>query len=51
MQKQVAINQLLPGMRVVQLDIGWQKIPQWQQPFVVESAEDIVRLHNTAKAL
>lgn len=49
MQKQVAINQLLPGMRVVQLDIGWQKIPQWQQPFVVESAEDIVRLHQHCK--
>ena len=51
MQTQVAINQLLSGMRMIQLDIGWQKIPQWQQLFVVESAEDIMRLHQHGKSI
>jgi HD-GYP domain-containing protein (c-di-GMP phosphodiesterase class II) len=51
MQKKIAINQLLPGMKVIDTDIGWQKLPYWQAPFVIRSGEDIVRLNQHCKTV
>lgn len=51
MLKKVLINQLLPGMRVVKVDIGWENFPHSKGAFTVNSAEDIVKLHEYCKTV
>lgn len=51
MLKKVLINQLLPGMKVVKVDVGWEKFPHRNGPFVVSSSDDIVQLHQHCKSV
>lgn len=51
MLKKVLINQLLPGMRVVKLDVGWENFPHSNGAFVINNAEDIVNLHSHCKTV
>lgn len=44
MPKAIAVRNLRPGMEVISLDCSWEQIPFWDKPFVIETADDIIRL-------
>lgn len=46
MSKAIAVRNLRPGMEVIALDCPWEQIPFWDGPFVIETADDIIRLSN-----
>lgn len=44
MRQNIPVQQLMPGMKIVALDIGWDKSPKWTSPFVLDSGEDLALL-------
>lgn len=44
MRQNIPVSQLMPGMKIVALDIGWSKSPKWTSPFVLNSGEDLALL-------
>ncbi|WP_086479025.1 HD-GYP domain-containing protein [Oceanospirillum sanctuarii] len=44
MRQNIPVTQLMPGMKIVALDIGWTKSPKWTNPFVLNSGEDLALL-------
>ena len=51
MQKKLKINQLLPGMKVIETDIGWDKLQPWDSPFFIRTSDDIVQLSEQCSAV
>lgn len=44
MSKAIAVRNLRPGMEVIALDCPWEQVPFWNGPFVIETADDVIRL-------
>lgn len=44
MRQNIPVTQLMPGMKIVALDIGWSKSPKWTSPFILDSGEDLALL-------
>ncbi len=44
MRQNIPVIQLMPGMKIVALDIGWSNSPKWTSPFVLNSGEDLALL-------
>ncbi|OOV86821.1 HD-GYP domain-containing protein [Oceanospirillum linum] len=44
MRQNIPVQQLTPGMKIMALDIGWDKSPKWTQPFVLSTSEDLALL-------
>lgn len=44
MRQNIPVTKLMPGMKIVALDIGWNKSPKWTTPFVLDSGEDLALL-------
>lgn len=44
MRQNIPVTQLMPGMKIVALDIGWSNSPKWTSPFVLNSGEDLALL-------
>ena len=44
MRQNIPVQQLIPGMKIVSLDIGWKNSPKWTAPFVLNTSEDLVLL-------
>lgn len=51
MRKNIPVQQLMPGMKIVALDIGWTKSPKWTSPFVLNSGEDLALLLQHCKVV
>ena len=46
MLKKIPVSQLRLGMHLHKLDGAWLQHPFWKTRFVIESAEDLQRLHD-----
>jgi len=44
MRQNILVQQLMPGMKIVALDIGWEQSPKWTAPFILNSSEDLALL-------
>ncbi|WP_417594034.1 HD-GYP domain-containing protein [Oceanospirillum sp.] len=44
MRQNIPVQQLTPGMKIIALDIGWDKSPKWTQSFVLNTSEDLALL-------
>lgn len=44
MQKTLSTAHLLPGMKVIQTDIGWDKLEGWSEPFHILNSDEALKL-------